>query len=57
MKISLLEKNLMLSNQQKIVDDLEKLKIYAVKYKACNRNIVLYDLKKAKEKLEELKRL
>lgn len=56
-KLTKLEKNLALSKQQKIVDDLANLKHYADKYRADNRDMVTYDLKRAQEKMTELERL
>jgi len=50
-----LERNLALSKQQKKVDDLENLYVYAIKYNADNKTMIEYDLKRAKEKLQELK--
>jgi hypothetical protein len=57
MKVSQLEKNLALSKQQQKVDDLKRLKHYADKYSADNRQMISYDLERAEDKLKELKRL
>lgn len=57
MKVSQLEKNMVLSKQQQKVDELATLKHYAFKYNADNRQMIAYDLERAEKKLEELKRL
>lgn len=57
MFITEFDKNIMISNQQKIVDDLKTLKCYADLYNVDNRFIVSSDLARAERKLSELKGL
>ena len=56
-KISQLEKNVLLAKQQEKVDNLETLEKAAIKYNADNKDMVIYDLKRAKDNLKELKNL
>ena len=54
MKITKLEKNLLLSKAQEKVDLLQVVADAGMKYNSCNKDMNQYDLKKAKEKLAEL---
>ena len=54
MKITKLEKNLMLSKAQEKVDLLQVVADAGMKYNSDNREMNQYDLKRAKEKLAEL---
>jgi len=49
-----LQENLDKSKQQEKVDRLQVLVTAAIKYHADNRDMLIYDLKRAKEQLLEL---
>ena len=50
-----LERNIMIAELQQKVDELTILLAAANKYNADNKNMVSYDLNKAKERLAEAK--